>query len=103
MKVTYCDACGKEAGNARTVAIPCHLYSKRDEIGFVDSGMNRVSGRDDHLDLCNACRNQAYSAMVDKVLSIQQAAKRREDQDDKLMGSNMKPSPCVEANVEQYN
>ncbi len=73
MKMTYCDACGADASVGASVGVPCHLYSKRSALGYVDRDMNRVSGRSDHLDLCNACLNRAYSAMVDKILEIQRS------------------------------
>ncbi len=72
MRVIYCDACGAEGAGRNSVEIPCHLYSRRGEVGYADSDMNRVSGRSDVLDLCNACANRAYAAMVAKIDEIKE-------------------------------
>lgn len=74
MKVTYCDACGERSDRVVAVEIPCHLHSKRGSIGYVDSAMNRISGRMDSLDLCNACSNRAYAAVVMAIDEIRAAA-----------------------------
>lgn len=63
-----CDSCGDDEAKNR-VSIPCHLWSKSGEIGYVDSDGNRVSGRFDELDLCNGCLNRFYSAAVSTLKS----------------------------------
>ena len=70
MKKTFCDACGSES-SIKPMGIPCHLYSLRGQCGYVDQDMNRVSGRDDSIDLCSDCSNRVYSAAVEKLLDIQ--------------------------------
>ncbi len=63
-----------EGAGRHSVEIPCHLYSMRGEIGYADSDMNRVSGRSDVLDLCSACANRAYAAMVTKIDDIKEGS-----------------------------
>lgn len=75
----FCDACGEATTESNGISIPCHLYSKRNELGYVDSNMNRVSGRNDVLDLCNACNNQVFSAAVEKLREIQKGPKHGVD------------------------
>lgn len=67
MKKTFCDVCGKETKNVNQINIPCHLYSHSASLGYVDSDMNRVSGRVDILDMCNACNNRVYAAAVEQI------------------------------------
>lgn len=75
MKIIKCDACGKEMSRGREVGIPCHLYSQRGRLGHIDADFNRVSGRDDVVDLCNSCVNRVYSAMVDEIEIIKTTVK----------------------------
>jgi hypothetical protein len=68
----YCDGCGIEmtkSSNKRSVGVPCHLYSRKGQIGYVDGEHNAVSGRMDQLDLCAKCINTAYTAFL-KVLDL---------------------------------
>ena len=63
MKLTLCDACGgKGASNQFSYRI--HLDRLFDGTGYVDSDGNRVSGRDETIDLCNRCYNLVVSPAV---------------------------------------
>ncbi len=77
MRVTFCDACGSESSGTCRVAIACHLYSMAGNLGYVDGDMNRVSGREDVLDLCHKCYNHSVSKMVAEIRKIQQADDNR--------------------------
>lgn len=67
----YCDACGKESICRSSICIPVHLWSKRTETGYVDSDMNRISGRGDHVDLCNKCCNMVFRSAAEMIIKIQ--------------------------------
>ena len=69
MKKYFCDACKKEIDQPKILEVPCHLWSKRGEIGYIDSEFNAVSGRRDSIDLCNKCSNKAFSAAL-KALGL---------------------------------
>lgn len=66
MIIRVCDACHKEVESFNEIKIPCHLFSKRNELGYIDNGCNRVSGRSDVIQVCNKCSNRLYGAMVEK-------------------------------------
>jgi len=70
MRKCFCDACDREIERATILEVPCHLYSKAGTagtLGYADSEGNRVSGRMDSIDLCNACANKAFSAALKAV------------------------------------
>ena len=66
-----CDSCGIEVedGEYETASIPCHHWSHRDLIGYVDSNMNSVSRRHDTVYLCRPCYNRAWSKFVQSILN----------------------------------
>ena len=66
----YCDSCKKEIKlNVVRVDVPCHLYSKSNDFGYIDADGNRTSGKLDNIVLCQSCANIAYSALVECVRS----------------------------------
>ena len=66
MRKYICDICHDEDDkHINVLDIPCHQWSKRTTQftgGFVDNDFNAVSGRKDHIDLCNSCYNIAWGA-----------------------------------------
>ena len=70
MRICYCDGCGVELDNPNRFEIPCHLWSKRGEVGYVGTDRNQVSGRKDGIDLCNKCLNSVYTRAVRQLLAI---------------------------------
>lgn len=67
MRKYFCDSCEKEINQPNVFQVPCHIYSKRGEAGYVDPEWNRVSGKMDSIDLCNKCINQAYVGALDNI------------------------------------
>ena len=69
----FCDACGREVKELWTFGYRCHLSSNGRVDGYVDNEGNAVSGRNDSVELCPKCYNQAVSKAVDAVRKIQAA------------------------------
>lgn len=77
MRKYFCDCCGKEVTykNLTKIDIPCHLYSFAGKSGYADTDGNQVSGRQDTVEACNRCLNDAYHPMVKKIREIQKRNK----------------------------
>jgi hypothetical protein len=69
----FCDACGNEVDSLWSFGYRCHLSSSGRVDGYIDNDGNAVSGRDDSVELCPKCYNQAVSKAVDAVRKIQVA------------------------------
>ena len=66
-----CDVCGKERERSlNKFSYLCHI----DDViegnisnGYVDNDGNRISGRENSVDLCNKCYNEIVFAAVKKM------------------------------------
>ena len=82
MYICYCDACGNRvSGSPKKIEILCHLYSKRGQMGYVDIEFNRVSGKLDVVDVCNACYNEIMDAAVVKLIELKKGANKEAGDD----------------------
>lgn len=72
----YCDACSEEVSGAPNVLkYKCHIDTLVKEgswRGYVDMAGNDVSGREEHVDLCNRCYNEVLVEAITKVQEIQE-------------------------------
>lgn len=68
----FCDVCGEEtySGKFEIVEVPCHLYSNRNEPGYVDDDSNRTSRRVDRVEMCRSCHNIVFTEVVNKILEL---------------------------------
>lgn len=71
MRKIFCDGCGVEISKPVSFSVPCHLWSFRGRMGYVDGDGNQVSDRSDVLELCAKCSNAVYSAAVEELTKIQ--------------------------------
>lgn len=71
----YCDACGEQlptGSGPNKYSYRCHLTKPLSvSSGFADRDGNRVSGRDDTIDLCNRCYNDVVMPSIKKLREIQ--------------------------------
>lgn len=63
MRKYICDICEDENDKSiNVIDIPCHHWTFHGKAGYSDGLGNTVSGRKDHVDVCNECYNIAWFA-----------------------------------------
>lgn len=67
MKKYFCDSCKMEVKRLNILEVPCHVYSMKGMVGYVDNDGNQISGKRDQIELCNKCWNTAHYAAVKSI------------------------------------
>lgn len=68
----YCDLCGKEISKVYSFKFLVHTNPEINISSvYVDSDLNRVSGREESRDLCILCYNQVFAAAWGKYKELE--------------------------------
>lgn len=66
----YCDCCKEEKDRLVKFEFGSHLTGLDSVSGYSDDEGNRVSGRNECLQLCNRCYNQIVSKSIEEFVKI---------------------------------
>ncbi|MFA5999442.1 MAG: hypothetical protein WC783_00475 [Candidatus Paceibacterota bacterium] len=75
----FCDTCEKEINSFNTINYLCHIADNDNISGYIDESGNKVSGREESVQVCHKCYNEIMGKMYKEIERLRKENNIKED------------------------